>query len=132
MNMKDKNKENTDANSLPDKKIEELYIKPPSFFKMALSFTAAAGKHLANGMRAVTQEVYMNRLNACQECPFLIDEQKRCGKCGCNLEHKAKWETSECPDKPSRWENGGPTTIDVKDVDYPRTGGLSPDTGPRN
>ena len=45
------------------------------------------------------------------------------------LEHKAKWESADCPDTPSRWDvkNGSD-----EEVDYPRTGGLSPDTGPRN
>ena len=121
--MKDKDKKE-DEN-------EHLYVKPPSFLEMAKNFTKAAGKHIANGMKSVSQEVYIDRLDACNKCPFLVEEQKRCGKCGCILEHKAKWETSECPDTPSRWENGVKNGSD-EDVDYPRTGGLSPDTGPRN
>lgn len=28
----------------------------------------------------------------------------RCGLCGCLLEHKAKWKTTTCPDKPTRWK----------------------------
>lgn len=28
----------------------------------------------------------------------------RCGKCGCLIEHKAKWKTAICPDIPSRWK----------------------------
>lgn len=28
----------------------------------------------------------------------------RCGLCGCLLEHKAKWKTTTCPDKPERWK----------------------------
>jgi len=108
---------------------EHLHINTPSFFEMARNFTKAAGKHIANGMKAVTQEVYMDRLDACNNCPNLIKDKKRCGLCGCILEHKAKWETATCPDTPSRWDikNGSD-----EDVDYPRTGGLSPDTGPRN
>jgi len=120
--MKEKEKNNKDENN-------HLHYKAPSFFEMASNFTRAAGKHIANGMKAVTKEVYIDRLDACNRCPHLLKEKKRCGLCGCNLEHKAKWETSECPDKPSRWniKNGSD-----EDVDYPRTGGLSPDTGPRN
>ena len=118
--------ENEDKNKDEHKK---LYHKEPSFFQMAKNFAASASKHIANGMKAVTQEVYMDRLDACNKCPHLLEKKKRCGICGCSLEHKAKWETSECPDKPSRWniKNGSD-----EDVDYPRTGGLSPDTGPRN
>ena len=110
---------------------ENLYQKPPSFFQMAKNFTQAAGKHIANGMKAVSQEIYLDRLNACNTCPHLIQEKKQCGLCGCMLEHKAKWETSTCPDEPSRWSNNTLNGSD-EDVDYPRTGGLSPDTGPRN
>ena len=118
-------------NNKDDKKDENahLYVTPPSFFTMAKNFAKAAGKHVANGMKAVSQEVYMERLDACNKCPFLVKDQKRCGKCGCMLEHKAKWESADCPDTPSRWgvKNGSD-----EEVDYPRTGGLSPDTGPRN
>lgn len=28
----------------------------------------------------------------------------RCGKCGCMVEHKAKWRTTTCPDDPQRWK----------------------------
>ena len=28
----------------------------------------------------------------------------RCGKCGCLIEHKARWKTTNCPDSPSRWK----------------------------
>lgn len=82
---------------------EHLYHKEPSFFEMVKNFTKAAGTHLSNGMKSVTTEIYQDRLDACNRCPHLQEERKRCGLCGCMLEHKAKWETSECPDKPTRW-----------------------------
>ena len=44
------------------------------------------------------------RLATCDICPHLIKEKRRCGKCGCYLEHKAKWRTGICPDEPSRWK----------------------------
>ena len=28
----------------------------------------------------------------------------RCTLCGCAVEHKAKWKTTTCPDKPTRWK----------------------------
>jgi hypothetical protein len=38
-------------------------------------------------------------------CPHLKKEATpRCGLCGCLVEMKAKWKTTTCPDKPSRWE----------------------------
>ena len=120
--MKKEEKKNKDEN-------ENLYHKEPSFFQMAKNFATSAGKHIANGMKAVTQEVYVDRLDTCNKCPHVNKEKKRCGLCGCMLEHKAKWETAECPDTPSRWNIKSGYD---EEVDYPRTGGLSPDTGPRN
>ena len=37
----------------------------------------------------------------------------RCGKCGCLVQHKAKWQTTTCPDEPSRW----PQKNKIKDYD---------------
>jgi hypothetical protein len=121
MNMKNPN-DKKDEN-------EHLYIKPPSFLQMAKNFTKAVADHVSNGMVAVSQDKYIERLDACNSCPNLLEEKKRCGLCGCFLEHKAKWERATCPDTPSRWDvkNGSD-----EEVDYPRTGGLSPDTGPRH
>ena len=82
---------------------EHLHHKEPSFFQMVKNFTKAARDHVANGMKIVSQDVYESRLDTCKSCPHLKEEKKRCGLCGCALEHKAKWETSECPDKPTRW-----------------------------
>lgn len=121
----------TNTNKKKDEN-EHLHEKTPSFFQMAKNFTKSLKDHVANGMVSVPQLVYMERLDACNKCPHLILKTKRCGKCGCMLEHKAKWESATCPDIPSRWENGGPITGSDEEVDYPRTGGLSPDTGPRN
>ena len=109
---------------------EHLHIKPPSLLKMVQNFTKASIAHVSNGMKTVSTDVYTERLDACNSCPFFQNATKRCGKCGCLLEHKAKWESSDCPDTPSRWKNSNSSSDD--DVDYPRTGGLSPDTGPRH
>ena len=110
----------------------ELHQEIPSFYQMAKNFTKSLTEHVANGMKSVSLQIYMERLDACNKCEHLIKNKKRCGLCGCMLEHKAKWETATCPDKISRWENGGPTNGSDEEVDYPRTGGLSRDTGPRN
>ena len=62
-----------------DNNNDDLYQKPPSVY-------------------------YAERLDACNSCIQLIKKSMRCGKCGCLIEHKAKWETATCPDTPERWK----------------------------
>lgn len=64
-------------------------------------FVGAWLKHAVNGFKVVTDEVLAARLAACAACPYLND--KRCALCGCPVDKKARWVTSDCPDKPSRW-----------------------------
>ena len=77
--------------------------KLPSFFTMAANFTKELAAYAAKGAPNVSTESYVKRLDACNACPFLIKDAMRCGKCGCLLEHKAKWRTSDCPATPSKW-----------------------------
>ena len=77
--------------------------KLPSFFTMAANFTKELAAYAAKGAPNVSPENYTKRLEACGKCPFFKKEKMRCGKCGCLLEHKAKWRTTTCPDTPSRW-----------------------------
>ena len=81
---------------------EEHYVKPPSFFQMAKSFTKDLAKYVKEGAPNVTEEDYVARLDTCKECEFLIERTMRCGACGCLLEHKAKWKTADCPK--DKWE----------------------------
>lgn len=83
---------------------EELYQKPPSMFQMIKSFSTEALKHIANKGRNVSSQDYAERLDACNTCKHLIKKHMRCGLCGCLIQHKAKWETTTCPDKPPRWK----------------------------
>jgi len=72
----------------------ELHQEVPSFYQMAKNFTKSLTEHVANGMKSVSLQIYMERLDACNKCEHLIKKKKRCGLCGCMLEHKAKWETA--------------------------------------
>tara|TARA_R110002124_G_scaffold217831_4_gene383644 strand:+ start:2496 stop:2819 length:324 start_codon:yes stop_codon:yes gene_type:complete len=83
---------------------EDKEPKLPSFFKMAATFTKELAAYAAKGAPNVSAESYIKRLDACNSCPFLIKDTMRCGKCGCLLEQKAKWRTSDCPATPSKWE----------------------------
>tara|TARA_R110000787_G_scaffold151627_4_gene265394 strand:- start:353 stop:679 length:327 start_codon:yes stop_codon:yes gene_type:complete len=76
----------------------------PSIFKMIKSFSRDLAKYIKEGAPNVSPIDYAERLDACKACPNLKPSIMRCGLCGCLLEHKAKWTTAECPDKPSRWK----------------------------
>jgi hypothetical protein len=78
--------------------------KPPSIFTMAKNFAGELATYIKEGAPNVSNKVYTERLETCMECPHLIKKHMRCGLCGCLLEHKAKWKTTTCPDKPERWK----------------------------
>ena len=78
--------------------------KMPSIFKMATNFAKDLCKYIKEGAPNVTNKQYVKRLETCNQCPHLDKERMRCGLCGCLMEHKAKWKTTTCPDKPGRWE----------------------------
>ena len=80
--------------------------KPPSVFQMMKSFTKDVVKHVKGGAKNVSAEDYAIRLDICNGCEYLKMQSMRCGKCGCLLEHKAKWKTADCPD--SRWPKQDP------------------------
>lgn len=83
---------------------DDKYQKPPSMFQMVTNFGKELAKYIKEGSPNVTPDQYVARLTGCNACPHLIKKSMRCGLCGCMLEHKAKWSTTDCPDKPSRWE----------------------------
>jgi hypothetical protein len=78
--------------------------KTPNIFNMISSFARELKTYIAEGAPNVTTEDYVQRLEACNSCEHLIKEKMRCGLCGCLLEHKAKWKTTTCPDKPTKWK----------------------------
>lgn len=82
---------------------EKDKVKLPSLFQMSKTFAKDLATYVAKGAPNVSPENYEKRLEACGKCPFLVKESMRCGKCGCLLEHKAKWRTSDCPAIPSKW-----------------------------
>tara|TARA_R110002020_G_scaffold118530_2_gene270809 strand:+ start:297 stop:584 length:288 start_codon:yes stop_codon:yes gene_type:complete len=83
---------------------EDKYQKPPSMFEMVKTFGKELTKYIKEGAPNVTPTEYVERLKECGTCEHLIKKSMRCGLCGCLLQHKAKWSTTDCPDKPSRWK----------------------------
>tara|TARA_Y100001963_G_C6606570_1_gene365033 strand:- start:33 stop:419 length:387 start_codon:yes stop_codon:yes gene_type:complete len=76
--------------------------KPPNVFKMMKSFGKDLSKYVLAGAPNCSQEDYKERLLTCDACPHLMRNVMRCGKCGCLVEHKAKWRTTTCPI--SKWK----------------------------
>ena len=87
-----------------DSENKDLHQKPPTMFEMVKTFGKELTKYIKEGAPNVTPDQYVKRLLACKECPHIIERSMRCNLCGCKLEHKAKWRTTDCPDTPGRWE----------------------------
>jgi len=98
-----------------DNSKNDNYVKPPSFFQMAKSFTKDLAKYVKEGAPNVTPEEYEKRLDTCKSCEFLIEKSMRCGSCGCLLEHKAKWKTADCPKE--KWEKQELSKKEQEEVD---------------
>jgi|TARA_R100000030_G_scaffold45327_1_gene34219 hypothetical protein len=69
----------------------------PGIWSMAKSFSKDLAKYVKEGAPNVSEQDYRQRLADCNACEHLIKERMRCGKCGCLIQHKAKWKTTTCP-----------------------------------
>jgi len=76
--------------------------KPPNVFKMMKSFGRDMSKYVLAGAPNCSTEDYKARLLTCDGCVHLMRNAMRCGKCGCLVEHKAKWKTTSCPE--NKWK----------------------------
>ena len=91
------------------KEVQAEEVKPPSLVQMIKNFGKEYKAWAAEGHPTLSAADYTERLTACKACPHLIEKHMRCGKCGCMVEHKAKWRTTTCPDVPQRWKAQDPT-----------------------
>jgi hypothetical protein len=94
---------------LADKRIEErrkglprsfpdIYEGSPSIIQKGVNFIKSAVKHVANGMKKVSQKEMDRRMDICKGCEFFTDgDQPKCSKCGCHMKIKARWESAHCP-----------------------------------
>ena len=77
---------------------------PPGIVRQAFSAAAAAadecGAAMA-GLAPVEDSEIARRLAICGACEFLIAGERRCSKCGCFVEAKARFRTQGCPQ--GRW-----------------------------
>tara|TARA_R110002012_G_scaffold2124_9_gene10189 strand:+ start:1408 stop:1719 length:312 start_codon:yes stop_codon:yes gene_type:complete len=78
--------------------------KMPSVWQMVKSFTKDVTRYISEGAPNVSLEDYTERVSACENCEHFKKEKARCGLCGCLVQYKAQWKTSNCPDLPPRWK----------------------------
>lgn len=78
--------------------------KMPSTWSMVKSFTKELSRYIKEGAPNVSVEDYVQRVSACEACEHFKKDNARCGLCGCKIEYKAQWKTSNCPDIPPRWK----------------------------
>ena len=50
-----------------------------------------------NGNPLVSKDEYKERLKICATCEHFILKNKRCRKCGCYMESKARFSIAKCP-----------------------------------
>jgi hypothetical protein len=87
---------NTASSSLPT---PDSRLEGPGLLRKAANFGKAVVKHVADGGKQVTEEVYLARLSVCANCPSLDPVKLRCKErtCGCRLKTKARWHYETCP-----------------------------------
>tara|TARA_R100001163_G_C5015478_1_gene159973 strand:+ start:360 stop:635 length:276 start_codon:yes stop_codon:yes gene_type:complete len=67
-----------------------------SLLKRAQNLIATTTKHVANGLKNISDTDYIQRVVECTKCEKLVDNNM-CSMCGCYIPTKARWEVSECP-----------------------------------
>ena len=78
-------------------------IKEANLIEKAVNFVESVVEYVSIGQPKVSNEEYDKRLQICSECP-LFTKKRSCTICGCNMDLKAKWKTSKCPDPSGdRW-----------------------------
>ncbi len=73
---------------------------PPNILRQSLSAVSAAAGECGAAMAGappVEDAEIARRLSVCEACPFLIAGEKRCSKCGCFVDAKARFRTQHCP-----------------------------------
>ena len=67
----------------------------PPIFQQVKNLGTAVVKHVADGMKRVSDKEFEDRLSVCNECP--LHQAGRCLECGCFISIKAKWNSEDCP-----------------------------------
>jgi len=86
-----------DLPSYDEQKHPNSKQKLPSVVGLAANFAKAVARHVVDGARKVSRQIYKARLEECNKCVF--QKKNRCShmKCGCVLTKKARWNSEDCP-----------------------------------
>lgn len=73
----------------------------PGWGRRMVNFGRAVLRHAGDGLQAVDDAVYEQRLAICRECPMCDQAKMVCHdqSCGCFLNLKARWASEDCPQK---------------------------------
>lgn len=73
------------------------FPEQPGIIEIGTNFIKSTAKHIMNGGKSVSKEVYEERLNICNGCEHR--EGNKCRRCTCNLSMKCARPLEECPIK---------------------------------
>lgn len=83
-------------------------LKPKRVITPALQAKVKGGMQQVRTVlaKADASEI-QRRMSICQACPHLVRHKlkmaDRCGKCGCPIIGKTRFQRAKCPDNPPRW-----------------------------
>ena len=75
--------------------VRECPVARPSSRQKAWDLARSAASFVADGLRTVRPEQYVQRLEICDACEARRDN--RCSLCGCRLSLKARGRAFDCP-----------------------------------
>ena len=73
----------------------EQELNAPNLMTQGWSFAKAVGAYAKSGMKNTSEEDYAERMLICDTCEWRSGG--RCMKCGCSIDRKAGWASSDCP-----------------------------------
>jgi hypothetical protein len=98
-------------NGLENAKKEKLIpAPPPPVHRHPLPLSKKIG-NLSNSIRGIVsdfvrgketladEDLVQQRMNVCNNCPYVSDTKTYCTECGCILTFKTKFKNSSCPKK---------------------------------
>lgn len=69
----------------------------PTLAEKLARVAAATARHVANGLKAVTDKQREERISICHGCDLYNKVDQTCRNCGCFLPIKVNWDSERCP-----------------------------------
>lgn len=83
----------------PKLKLEQHQM--PSLWQQMKNLTGSMIHYAKNGFGNVSEEEYTKRIAICEGCEFFEKNHRRCFRCGCFVDGKAKLSSEICPE--NKW-----------------------------